>query len=76
LDARWDVLDNAYRNQPFKVQFAISYGVCLTCTAESRHPVYQAAVQMVGDAAINSSDRPTLCDALIALRALHNHLNM
>lgn len=69
LDARWDVLHARFAQLCYKVQFATAYAVCVNCTNEARHPMFEQAVQLVADAAMNNEDKTVLADALIALRA-------
>jgi hypothetical protein len=69
LDPRWDVLHARFDTMGPRVQFAMAYAICVNCTMDARHPVFQAAIGLIADAAMNNEDKAKLADALIALRA-------
>jgi hypothetical protein len=69
LDARWDVLHGRFASVSPKVQFAMAYAICVNCSNDSRHPMFELAVRLVADAALNPEDKSTFADALIALRS-------
>jgi hypothetical protein len=69
LDSRWDVLHERFSELCYRVQFAIAYGICVNCSSDVRHPMFETAIRLVADAAVNNEDRLLLADALLALRA-------
>lgn len=69
LDPRWDVLHARFETMEPKLQFATAYAICVNSSMDACHPVFNAAVGIIADTAMNNEDKAKLADALIALRA-------